>query len=176
MRLVLFSLLVLAAVGGGAALYFSAAPEAPTTARVAEPSPTTAEVASEAPEPTDAAMEDIVAEGRRVYAQRCAVCHQIVRDDGTTVVRGGGSGPNLHAMIGRPVGTVPDYNGYGDALIAAGEQGIVWTEAALADYLADPRAWLRETLGDGGARSRMAFRLRDEAARAAVAVYLAEQR
>lgn len=113
------------------------------------------------------------AAGERVFAQRCAVCHVIARPDGETLVRGGAAGPNMYGIIGRQAGTVPGFRGYGEALLAAGKAGLVWTEAELAAFLEDPRAHLRLQTGDPRATSRMVFRLRDETARADVAAYLA---
>jgi cytochrome c len=120
-----------------------------------------------------AALADELREGQRVFARRCAVCHQIVTPEGETLVRGNRTGPNLFGIIGRPLGSVPGFDRYGSGLLAAGEAGLVWTEAAMAAYLEDPRGWLRAALQDGGAQSRMIFRLRDAAEREAVAAYLA---
>jgi len=51
---------------------------------------------------------------------------------------------------------------YGDSLKAAGETGAVWTEDAFVAYVQDPTGWLRATLQDGRARSKMAYRVRQE--------------
>ena len=113
------------------------------------------------------------AAGERIFAQRCATCHMIVAPGGETIVKGGKTGPNQYGLIGRQAGTAPDFDRYGDSLVAAGEKGLVWTEAEVVKYLEDPRDYLRAYLDDSGARSRMAFKLRDEAERADVAAYLA---
>ena len=42
----------------------------------------------------------------------------------------------------------------------AGEAGLVWNEALLAEYIQDPRTFLQDRLDDGAARSRMSFKLR----------------
>lgn len=114
-----------------------------------------------------------VAAGERLFAQRCATCHMVVSPSGETIVKGGKTGPNQHGLIGRQAGSVSDFKGYGDALVAAGKAGLVWTEAEIVAYLEDPRAYLRAKTGNNGANSRMAFKLRDEAERANVAAYLA---
>lgn len=89
---------------------------------------------------------------------KCKSCHMIVADDGTEIVKGGKTGPNLYGVIGRQAGTA-DFK-YGDSLVEAGEAGLVWDEANLAEYSADPRAFLRATLDDSKAKSRMAFKLK----------------
>ncbi len=111
--------------------------------------------------------------GQRVFARRCATCHAITAPDGATIVRGGRIGPNQYGLIGDAAGSQPDFDRYGDALMAAGDGGLVWTAETLVAYLLDPQGYLRTVLGDDGARSRMAFRLRDEADARDVAAYLA---
>ena len=100
---------------------------------------------------------------------KCKSCHMIESDAGETIVKGGKTGPNLYGVIGRTAGTA-DFK-YGKDLVAAGEAGLVWDEANLAEYTADPRAFLREYLGDSKAKSRMAFKLKKGGAD--VAAYLA---
>jgi cytochrome c len=113
------------------------------------------------------------ANGEKIFAQRCATCHMIVAPSGKTIVKGGKTGPNQYGVVGRQAGTAPDFERYGDDLVAAGEAGLVWTEAEIAAYVEDPRAYLRARLSDNGAKSRMAFKLNGEAERADVAAYLA---
>ncbi|WP_343116844.1 cytochrome C [Ostreiculturibacter nitratireducens] len=89
--------------------------------------------------------------------KKCKACHEIVADDGTEIMKGGKTGPNLYGVIGRAVGST-DFN-YGDSIKAAGEQGLVWDEEMLVAYLADPKAWLQEVTGDAAAKSKMTFKL-----------------
>ncbi len=100
---------------------------------------------------------------------KCKSCHMIVADDGTEIVTGGKTGPNLYNVVGRTAGTM-DFR-YGDDLVAAGEAGLVWDEANLTEYMQDPRAFLRTYLDDSGAKSKMTFKLRKGAED--VAAYLA---
>lgn len=125
--------------------------------------------------PFAAAAADAAA-GEKVFAKRCATCHAIVAPSGEVVLKGGSAGPNQFGLVGRKAGSVAGFAQYGDTLKAAGAAGLVWTETELIAYLADPREYLRERTGDAGAKSRMAFKLRDEAERADVAAYLAAQR
>ncbi len=89
---------------------------------------------------------------------KCKSCHMIVADDGTEIVKGGKTGPNLYAVVGRTAGTM-DFR-YGDDLVAAGEAGLVWDQENLAEYMTDPRAFLRTYLDDSKAKSKMSFKLR----------------
>ena len=97
------------------------------------------------------------AAGEKTF-KRCKACHTIANGD-TVIVRGGRTGPNLYGVIGRTAGTVDGFR-YGKDMVAAGEAGLVWTEAALAEYVADPTAYLRTYLGNDSARAKMTFKLR----------------
>lgn len=99
-----------------------------------------------------------IAEGEKTFS-KCKSCHMIVADDGTEIVKGGRTGPNLYGVIGRQAGTA-DFR-YGDDLVAAGEAGLVWDAANLAEYVVDPREYLRTYLDDSKAKSKMAYKLRD---------------
>ncbi|MGR3502098.1 c-type cytochrome [Pseudaestuariivita sp.] len=101
------------------------------------------------------------AEGEKVF-RKCKSCHMIVDADGNDIQKGGRTGPNLYGIYQRQPGSVEDFR-YGDSLVEAGEvlEG-GWDEENFVAYVADPRGWLRETLDDNGARSKMSFRLRDE--------------
>ncbi len=90
--------------------------------------------------------------------KKCKACHAIIKDDGTEVVKGGKTGPNLFGVIGRAAASFADYK-YGDSLIAAGAAGLIWDEATLVTYLADPTAFLKEMTGDAAAKSKMTFKL-----------------
>jgi cytochrome c len=45
-------------------------------------------------------------------------------------------------------------------MVAFGETGAVWTEELLAQFAADPKAFLKEQLGDSAAKSKMTFKLK----------------
>jgi cytochrome c len=87
----------------------------------------------------------------------CKACHTIAADDGTLIVRGGKTGPNLYGVIGRKAGST-DYR-YGDSMTAAGAAGLIWNEANLSAYIANPKAFLVEITGDAAAKSKMSFKL-----------------
>ncbi|MBV2359357.1 cytochrome C [Thalassococcus sp. CAU 1522] len=90
---------------------------------------------------------------------KCKSCHMIVADDGTEIVKGGKTGPNLWGVMGQQAGVVEGFN-YGDSLVAAGEAGLVWDEANFVAYVQDPRGFLQTYLDDSGAKSKMSFKLR----------------
>ena len=98
------------------------------------------------------------AKGEKEF-NKCKSCHMIVADDGTEIVKGGKTGPNLYGVIGRQAGTAADFR-YGDSIVAAGEKGLVWDEDSFEAFVADPKGFLAEFTGDGGARSKMSFRLK----------------
>jgi cytochrome c len=116
---------------------------------------------------TPAAAQD-AAKGEAEF-RKCKTCHMIEAPDGTAIVKGGKTGPNLYGVIGRPVASA-EFD-YGDGLRAVGETGAVWDEASLAAYVADPTAWLKEQTGDAAAKSKMVFKLAKGGAD--VAAYLA---
>jgi len=97
------------------------------------------------------------AEGEEDF-KKCKACHSVTAADGTEIVKGGKIGPNLFGVIGRQIGTYPDFK-YGDSIVAAGADGSVWDEAAVAVYLVDPGKWLQEKTGDAKAKSKMTFKL-----------------
>lgn len=101
--------------------------------------------------------EGDAAKGAKEF-NKCKSCHMIVAEDGTEIVKGGKTGPNLWGVMGRTAGTYPDFR-YGDDLVAAGAKGLAWDEENFVAYVADPRAYLREYLGDSKAKSNMSFKL-----------------
>jgi cytochrome c len=104
---------------------------------------------------------------------KCKACHSVVAADGTEVVKGGKTGPNLFGVIGRPVASVADYD-YGDSIKAVGASGKVWDEAALVAYIADPSAWLAANGAGDGAKSKMTFKLAKDGEE--IAAWLATQK
>lgn len=65
----------------------------------------------------------------KVQFRRCVACH--------TVDQGGhhGVGPNLHDIIGKEIGALPDFT-YSDAMR---NKGGIWDEAAMDAFLANPK-------------------------------------
>jgi len=114
-------------------------------------------IAALAAAPALAQGADLVTEGAQVF-KKCAACHAVGPEAKNRV------GPNLTGVVGRTAGTEADFS-YSDAMVAAGEDGLVWDEAKLSEYLANPRAMVKG--------NTMAFvGLRSEEDRKAVIAYL----
>lgn len=95
--------------------------------------------------------------GKKVF-NKCKACHA-VGDGAKHRV-----GPHLNDVFGRTAGTADGYK-YSKAMIAAGEGGLVWDDATMAEYLANPKAMIKGT--------KMAFAgLKKDADVANVSAYL----
>ncbi len=116
-----------------------------------------------------ARAEGDAAKGEREF-NKCKSCHTVTAPDGTDVVKGGRTGPNLYGIIGRAAAST-EFK-YGASLTAAGEKGLVWDAASFTDYATDPGAFLKAYLDDPAARSNMTFKLRRGAED--IAAWLAE--
>lgn len=116
-----------------------------------------------------AASAQDAAKGEATFKQ-CGACHAL---DHVVV------GPPLGGVVGRKAGSVDGFN-YSPLMKAAGEAGLVWTDAALVDYLKNPSAYLRDYLKskgkEGTGSSMMFYMLADEAKRKDVVAYLAGQK
>ena len=92
--------------------------------------------------------------------KKCRACHDVGPDAKNKV------GPQLNGIIGRKVGTVPEF-AYSDANKAFGEKGAIWTEEELLKYLENPQTYMP--------KNKMAFAgLKDEQDRRDVLAYLAK--
>lgn len=90
----------------------------------------------------------------------CQACHVVVNDAGDTLAgRNAKTGPNLYKVSGRTAGSVEDFR-YSDAMVAAGEAGLVWDEETFAAYVQDPTGFLQTYLNDSGARGSMSYKVR----------------
>jgi cytochrome c len=120
---------------------------------------------------TPAFAEADAAEGEENF-KKCKSCHAIIAPDGTEVQKGGKTGPNLWGVVGRAAGSAADFK-YGTGLLAAKDKGVIWDEAQIVTYLADPSAWVKAASGDDAAKSKMTFKLPDAEDAADMAAYLA---
>ena len=98
-------------------------------------------------------------------------CHRIGPDAKNLV------GPVLTGVIGRQSGTAPGF-AYSPLNKAAGENGLVWTDDLVMQYLPDPNAFLKKFLTEKGkadlatGSTKMAFKLADEQQRKDVIAYI----
>lgn len=96
--------------------------------------------------------------GERVF-RKCMACHAVGEGAENKV------GPVLNDIIGAKAGAHEDF-AYSDAMVAKGEEGLVWDEETLAAFLEKPRDYVPGT--------KMSFAgLRKEEERADVIAYLA---
>ena len=109
------------------------------------------------------------AKGEQIFKQ-CMTCHRIGPDAKNLV------GPALTGVIGRQSGTAPGF-AYSALNKAAGENGLVWSDDLVMQYLPDPNAFLKKFLTDKGkadlavGSTKMAFKLADEQQRKDVIAY-----
>lgn len=109
----------------------------------------------------EAHMSGDAGAGESVFRQ-CQSCHVVENEAGDVLAgRNAKTGPNLYGIVGRTAGTVEGF-GYSDAMVAAGEAGLVWDEANFVAYVQDPTGFLRDYLDDNGARGAMSFKVRKE--------------
>ena len=76
--------------------------------------------------PAHAQSKAEVAQNQAAFRLKCASCHSVACNR---------VGPKLEGVIGRPAGSVPDYQYYSSALK---DSGIVWTEDAIDAYVREP--------------------------------------
>lgn len=108
--------------------------------------------------------------GAEVF-KKCRACHMVGEGARTLI------GPVQNGLFGRQAGTYEGYP-YSPLNKAAGENGLVWTEENIFNYLPDPNAFLKKFLTDKGkadlavGSTKMPFRLTDEQDRKDVIAYL----
>jgi len=76
------------------------------------------------------------AKGKRVF-NKCKACHVADKEKNRV-------GPHLVGLFGRTAGTVEKFK-YSKAMKTKGEEGLVWTEETLTDYLKAPRKYVKGT-------------------------------
>lgn len=80
---------------------------------------------------------DLVASGEKVF-KKCKACHQV--GDGAK----NRTGPQLNALSGRTIGGVEGFK-YSRVFADMATEGLVWTDEALAEFLANPKAYAKGT-------------------------------
>ena len=113
-----------------------------------QPDPAGDATSAESPDtaPAHAALDpEMVEAGEKVF-RKCKACHQ-VGDKAKNRV-----GPVLNGVVDAPAGAVEGYK-YSKVLTAAAEEGLIWTEEALGEFLRDPKGFMRGTkMSFGGLR------------------------
>lgn len=92
--------------------------------------------------------------------KKCKACHMIQAPDGTDVVKGGKTGPNLYGIVGSKPAAAEGFK-FGDGLLELAEKkpDFVWDEASLVAYVTDPGAYLKEQTGNDKAKTKMTFKM-----------------
>lgn len=112
------------------------------------------------------------AKGEAAFKQ-CQTCHAVVDDTGAVLAGKGKTGPNLYGLLGRQIGSYPDFK-YGESIVALGATGLVWSEADFVAYVQDPAAFLKDKLADKSAKSKMSFKVKNEETAADLYAYLSQ--
>ncbi|UWR23305.1 c-type cytochrome [Sulfitobacter sp. S190] len=113
---------------------------------------------TQAEEVTAAAFDpELAAKGEKVF-KKCRSCHQVGENAKNR------SGPVLNGVVDNAAGAVEGFK-YSKPMKAAAEGGLVWSEAELAAFLANPKKYMKGT--------KMSFAgLKKEADQTAVIEYL----
>lgn len=98
------------------------------------------------------------AKGEKEF-NKCKACHMVQAPDGTDIIKGGKTGPNLYGIVGRAAAVEEGFK-YSDALIKLGEAGEVWNVADLEHYITDPNSYVEEKVGDKSLKTKMTFKLK----------------
>jgi cytochrome c len=118
---------------------------------------------------TGLAVAQDATKGEQIFKQ-CMLCHRVGPNAKSLI------GPVLNDVIGRQAGTFEGFR-YSPLMKAAGENGLVWNEELIVQYIADPTTFLKNYLTSAGktdlatGNSLMTFKLADEQQRKDVAAY-----
>jgi cytochrome c len=113
------------------------------------------------------------AKGEAAFKQ-CQTCHAVVNEAGELLAgKNSKTGPNLYGVVGRQVGSYPDFK-YGESILAAGATGLVWDEAGFVDYVQDPSNHWKKVLNDKSAKSKMSFKVKNADTAADLYAFLAQ--
>lgn len=105
-----------------------------TGAAVVQLAAATTEAAAPAATAVAVVDHELIEAGQKVFKQ-CVACHKL--GDGAK----NGTGPVLNGIVGAKVGQVDGFK-YSKPMADAGAGGMVWDEANLAAYLADPKGFI----------------------------------
>ena len=109
------------------------------------------------------ALAQDAGKGKAQFAQ-CRVCHMI--EQGKNAV-----GPSLFGVVGRKAASIEKF-AYSKAMKEAAEKGLVWDEANLMEYLADPAAFLKQKTGKSTVDNKMPNKFPNEELRKNIIAFL----
>ncbi len=82
--------------------------------------------------------EGDVEKGKKVF-KKCKACHTVGENAKTKV------GPILNNIFGATAGTAEGFKKYSKNMKKAGEEGLVWNEETLTEFLTKPKAMIKKT-------------------------------
>ena len=136
---------------------FTAAGPAFVPESQAQPVQPVVQASATQPEESASDADELVAAGSKVF-KKCSACHKV--GDGAK----NASGPQLNDLFGRTMGSAEGFK-YSKVFLAAQEEGRIWDEASLAEFLVAPKSFMKGT--------KMAFSgLKKEADVEAITAYL----
>ncbi|MGR1580518.1 c-type cytochrome [Thalassobius sp. S69A] len=105
---------------------------------VAAPEPAAEPAPAPEPEPAVAALDpELVKAGEKVF-KKCKACHQVGEGAKNK------TGPHLNDVMGRTLGSIDGFK-YSKTMVAMGEEGTVWDEQTMAEFLAKPKKYVKKT-------------------------------
>ena len=87
---------------------------------------------------TSAFAEGDVKKGKKVF-KKCKSCHMVGEKAKKKV------GPALNNIFGATAGTVEGFTKYSKNMKKAGEEGLIWNEETLTEFLTKPKAMIKKT-------------------------------
>ncbi|MGV6804461.1 MAG: c-type cytochrome [Ruegeria sp.] len=142
--------------GGESVMNHAGTSDTPTFTAASAPAeePTTGDATAEV---STGADPELIAAGKKVF-KKCTACHAVGEGAKNK------TGPELNGLIGREFGSVEGFK-YSSVFKDAHEEGRVWDETSLDEFLAKPKAYLKGT--------KMSFAgLKKEQDRVAITAYL----
>lgn len=98
--------------------------------------------------------------GETLFNRQCIACHVVADLDGNVLAgRSARTGPNLFGIAGRDLASIEGFR-YSDSILELAEADTIWTEENFTGFVQDPTGWMRATMDQGRARSKMAYRVR----------------
>jgi cytochrome c2 len=106
------------------------------------------------------------AQAGKTVSNQCKSCHVFEADKPSRP-----TAPNIHDVFGATPASRKDFPKYSEGMLGAAAKNATWTEAALFDYLGDPKAYLLKVNG-ADVKHAMFFQLKDEQKRKDIIAFL----
>jgi cytochrome c len=106
------------------------------------------------------------AQAGKAVSNQCKSCHVFEADKPSRP-----TAPNIHDVYGATPASRKDFPKYSEGMLGAAAKNATWTDAALTEYLGDPKAYLTKVNG-GDVKHAMFFQLKDEQKRKDIVAFL----